>query len=94
VNLKHSKLYPKHRLVDLEPHYSAHVSAMTTDELHYKSDIAAQLAWRDKVIAKHNDDVLTILKNVGVDTECGSCMEKAMTGSETGHKHTCKAKKS
>jgi BMFP domain-containing protein YqiC len=46
-----SPLYPKHLLWELEPHYSLHVSAMTTEQLHHKSDIAAQLAWRDQVIA-------------------------------------------
>ena len=36
----------------LEPHYSAHVNAMTTEGLHTKSDIACQLALRDLCI-KH-----------------------------------------
>ncbi len=46
------KLYGHaHRLHELEPHYSAHVSAMTAEALHGKSDIAAELAWRDQRIA-------------------------------------------
>lgn len=45
-----SPLYPQHRLWELEPHYSHHVSAMTTEQLHSKSDIAEQLAWRDQAI--------------------------------------------
>src|SRR5690242_6906128 len=36
----------------LEPYYSRHVSAMTTEKLHGKSDIAAELAWRDQRIAQ------------------------------------------
>jgi hypothetical protein len=36
---------------DLEPYYCNHVSAMTREGLHSKSDIAQQLAWRDKQIA-------------------------------------------
>lgn len=36
----------------LEPHYSAHVSAMTSEGLHSKSDIASELAFRDKEIAR------------------------------------------
>ena len=36
----------------LEPHYSAHVNAMTTASLHTTSDIACQLALRDLCI-KH-----------------------------------------
>ena len=35
------------RPFNLEPHYSLHVSAMTTERLHEKSDIAAELAFRD-----------------------------------------------
>lgn len=37
---------------ELEPHYSRHVSAMTTEGLHHKQDIAFQLALRDKRIAE------------------------------------------
>ena len=43
-------LYPKHRPQDCEPYYCAHVMAMTAEGLHSKSDIAVQLAWRDKRI--------------------------------------------
>lgn len=47
------KLYDPNRLPwQLEPHYSAHIAAMTTEGLHNKSDIAAELAWRDKQIAE------------------------------------------
>lgn len=35
------------------------------------------------------DEVLTILRNVGSDVECGSCMEVAFTGGSSGHPHTC-----
>lgn len=31
----------------LEPHYSRHVMAMTAEDLFHKSDIAAELAFRD-----------------------------------------------
>jgi hypothetical protein len=34
---KASPLYPRHHPWELEPHYSRHVSAMTTEQLHYKS---------------------------------------------------------
>ena len=33
-------------------HYQSHVSAMTEENLHFKSDIAAELAWRDWGYAK------------------------------------------
>lgn len=37
-------------IIALGEHYSRHVVAMTEEGLHAKSDIAAQLAWRDKQI--------------------------------------------
>ena len=43
LNRDHSKL---------EPHYSRHIMAMTTEELYYKSDIAAELAYRDAEIER------------------------------------------
>ena len=46
-----TKLYDKDRRPwDLEPHYCRHTSAMTEEGLHSKSDIAAELAFRDKQI--------------------------------------------
>lgn len=42
--------YAERDIDDLEPHYSTHVSAMTSEELHKKRDIAAELAYRDKRI--------------------------------------------
>jgi hypothetical protein len=33
-------------------HYCRHVSAMTSEQLHSKSDIAAELGWRDMQIAE------------------------------------------
>ena len=35
--------------------YGEHVSAMTGEKLHSKSDIAAELAWRDDLLAKANE---------------------------------------
>ena len=46
------KMYPPQRPWLLEPYYCQHVSAMTTEGLHSKADIAEQLAWRDKRIAE------------------------------------------
>ena len=31
-------------------HFMKHVSAITGEKLHYKADIAAELAWRDELI--------------------------------------------
>ena len=45
-------VYPKHfKPWDLEPYYSIHISAMTTEQLDAKADIAEQLAWRDRQLA-------------------------------------------
>jgi len=44
------KLYGDRDIVYLDylnNYYSKHVSAMTSESLHSKSDIAAELAWRD-----------------------------------------------
>lgn len=55
------KLYDRSRThYLLEPHYSRHVSAMTSEGLHAKSDIAAELAFRDLEIdrlTKENADL-------------------------------------
>jgi hypothetical protein len=40
------------RLDEEGGYYQRHVSAMTTESLHFKSDIAAELAWRDCEYAK------------------------------------------
>jgi hypothetical protein len=55
VTRRAGPVYPDHRPWDLEPHYSKHVSAMTTEDLHSKHDIAIQLAWRDQEIERLMD---------------------------------------
>ncbi len=42
-----AKLYPPQDPIKLGAHYTRHIAAMTTEELHSKADIAEQLAWRD-----------------------------------------------
>lgn len=42
--------YAERNLVELGKHYTKHVQAMTREGLHAKSDIAAELAWRDAEI--------------------------------------------
>jgi ethanolamine utilization protein EutP (predicted NTPase) len=46
------KLYAARVAQSLEPYYSAHVAAMTTEGLYSKSDIAAELAFRDAKIER------------------------------------------
>ena len=45
---------------ELEPYYSRHVIAMTREELHGKSDIACELAFRDKRIADTEAELLSL----------------------------------
>ncbi len=44
------KLYAIRSARDLGKYYTDHLMAMTAEELHDKSDIAAELAYRDKEI--------------------------------------------
>lgn len=44
------KLYARRRPMELEPQYSAHMLAMTVENLRGKSEIAEELAVRDKCI--------------------------------------------
>lgn len=49
-------------LDDMGDHYGKHVSAMTIEGLHKKSDIAAELAYRDAVIQHLTDGIRLALK--------------------------------
>jgi len=60
-------LYSDRNPMDLEPHYSAHVSAMTSEGLHDKADIAAELAFMDARIAELEGRLLTMLTKVHRD---------------------------
>lgn len=44
------KLYAERDPRDLEPHFSKHMSAMTSEDLHSKAAIAEELAYRDQRI--------------------------------------------
>lgn len=44
------KLYAERNIIDLCEYYTKHISAMTAEGLHSKSDIAAELAFRDAEI--------------------------------------------
>jgi hypothetical protein len=56
-------VYPRLNPSDLEPHYCRHISAMTSEGLHEKSDIAIQLAWRDKRIAELEAEVAALSRD-------------------------------
>ena len=54
-------------LEKLEPHYTKHVGAMTSESLHSKSSIAAQLAYRDLQIERLTDEIRqrdTVLRDI------------------------------
>jgi maltooligosyltrehalose synthase len=44
------KLYAERDIEELEPYYTRHISAMTTEQLNSKRRIAAEFAHRDKRI--------------------------------------------
>lgn len=46
------KLYAVRDIESLGEHYMRHLSAMTVEKLHSKSDIASELAWRDAEIER------------------------------------------
>lgn len=90
VTTKSVRLYGhNHGLHTLEPYYSAHVSAMTTEALFSKSDIAAELAYRDRVIdetkacldreERNNADISTQL------VECEELLERLLTCADNGY---------
>ncbi len=51
---EYAERYPE----ELEPYYAKHVYAMTAENLHSKSDIAAELAYRDKQLKIYMDTLL------------------------------------
>jgi hypothetical protein len=53
--IKFGPLYADRDPSELEPWYSQHVNAMTAEGLHSKSDIAAELAYRDRQIRELSD---------------------------------------
>lgn len=67
-----NKMYASRDIMklDFEGNYSDHVFAMTAETLYSKSDIAAELAWRDYVVAQLKDR----LEQVGVSFEIDQCI--------------------
>jgi len=49
------------RAIEDQKYYGDHVSAMTSEGLHSKSDIAAELAHRDELIEKLERDKLSLI---------------------------------
>jgi hypothetical protein len=56
--------YFQRQLEKLEPHYGKHVSAMTGEGLHSKSDIAAELAWRDQQIIRLKREAVSLYEDL------------------------------
>lgn len=55
--MSREKLYAERDPDEIEPYRIRHVMAMTAEGLHSKSDIADELAYRDKVIAAQADEL-------------------------------------
>src|SRR5690606_32041610 len=58
--IKFGPLYADRDPSKLEPWYSQHVSAMTAEGLHSKSDIAAELAHRDRQIRELMERIVAL----------------------------------
>lgn len=52
-----NKLYGERNLEELGQHFTNHLSAMTSENLHNKFIIAAELAYRDSIIEKLNCEI-------------------------------------
>lgn len=59
-----SNLYADRDPRQLEPWYSRHVSSMTTEGLHDKADIAAELAYRDLQIETSQQATAACMKRI------------------------------
>lgn len=57
-------LYPDLDPRELEPHFARHMLAMTAEDLHSKSAIAEQLAWRDQRLEAANAICAARLKHI------------------------------
>lgn len=55
--MSREKLYAERDYDEIEPYRMKHVMAMTAEGLHSKSDIADELAYRDKVIAEQAEQL-------------------------------------
>lgn len=92
------KFYGERDLMALDMaggYYCRHVSAMTSEELHSKSDIAAELGWRDMQItelqrkveslAVENNALISFIKDECwiIDDIEDSCIDAAKTMPET-----------
>ena len=62
-----SNQYAKRDHLALGEHYLRHVSAMTGEGLHAKSDIAAELAWRDAEIERLRAELFFVLRGDGLE---------------------------
>lgn len=52
------KLYAERDIIDLGEYYTKHISAMTSENLRSKSDIAAELAFRDAEIDRLKKEII------------------------------------
>ncbi len=58
--MENIKIYAERDAMEMDKagnHYCRHISAMTAEGLHSKSDIAAELGWRDLQIAQLQEQV-------------------------------------
>jgi hypothetical protein len=71
-----SNLYDKSRHPwELEPYYSRHISAMTSEDLYSKADIAQELAFRDQQNEVLRRILIDIIEQQGIEHEVTDCPE-------------------
>lgn len=58
------KLYSERDIIDLGEYYTKHISAMTLENLRSKSDIAAELAFRDAEIDRLKKENLRLRESL------------------------------
>lgn len=58
------KLYSERDIVDLGEYYTKHISAMTSENLRSKSDIASELAFRDAEIDRLKKENLRLRESL------------------------------
>jgi len=73
-----SNQYAKRDHLALGEHYLRHVSAMTGEGLHAKSDIAAELAWRDAEIERLRSALRNLLVMLPSELSAPDVVESAI----------------
>lgn len=72
------KLYAERDVDEYHDIYIAHVEALTTEKLDSKAAMAAELAYRDKVIIELTKNIKMLDKNTTIPKEFGYCQHNGL----------------